>query len=521
MKKIVVVVLSILTFILSGCFDKNAFDFSRLSNIEAEGTWGLPLMNAKYTIGDILALADNQDVLQIGNDGTLEIHYVYEKDSVISANEYLDTFSSQTFSVSGSTTVPIGQLPPPIESIQMLYNDTLEVVLPSDVVIINSADLKTGLVTLEITYNVNEPIHVKASCPQIRNASGQPFVIDETSTGGHFNKTFDLSGFKLVVPTVNTLEFYLEASCLVNAQFPSVLSFNYGLSLTQIRFSEVVGSFTPVSLSFDEVFDFDLSFLQNRLSGSLTLINPQVKCEIMNTFPIDGVITLDQADVYGPGVNTTLLNSSPATIEVPASTPQFKEVDLPLASSIMLSSHFEHFKLSGNAVLNTGGLQHQMVFRDDQLIHLRLSLVLPLQLTIDNIVYTDTLALGQIDIPDEPAFSNLFLRLGIRNGIPLNFGLQAYFFDSGLGVIKDSLFINPQIILSAQGDVPRESALYASREDLKAVQELLSCDKVIIKAKVYTDKNNGPVSIRADQTLGVLLSAKFNMDVNVLVNNEP
>jgi hypothetical protein len=97
--------------------------------------------------------------------------------------------------------------------------------------------------------------------------------------------------------------------------------------------------------------------------------------------------------------------------------------------------------------------------------------------------------------------------------------MQVYFYDSQTQTVKDSLFMNPQIISSGTEEHPRESELFASREDLRAVQEMLSCDNIILRATVYND--NAPVYIKSDQKLGVQLSVKFNMDVNALVNHEP
>ena len=38
-----------LSFLLLSC-NKNAYDFSRMDGFEAEGNWGIPLVNANYSI---------------------------------------------------------------------------------------------------------------------------------------------------------------------------------------------------------------------------------------------------------------------------------------------------------------------------------------------------------------------------------------------------------------------------------------------------------------------------------------
>ena len=97
----VIVIFAAIVF--SGC-NNNAFDFSQLDEIDANGDWGFPLLNAEYTIGDILEMSDNVGYLQQGSDGTLEIRYEYTFDSVISASEYLDSYVNQDIAVTGSKT---------------------------------------------------------------------------------------------------------------------------------------------------------------------------------------------------------------------------------------------------------------------------------------------------------------------------------------------------------------------------------------------------------------------------------
>ena len=157
-----------------------------------------------------------------------------------------------------------------------------------------------------------------------------------------------------------------------------------------------------------------------------------------------------------------------------------------------------------------------LMVTDNQLIHLHFRVILPLQFSIDGVHFTDTIPFGGVEIPDEPAFSNLSLRLGLNNGLPLNFGVQAYFYDSGTGVVMDSLFVEPRTVLGAVDGYPRESVLFAVKEDLAAVQRLLSCDNIILRAKVYT--GDMPVTITSSQFLGARLSARFNLDVGELAD---
>jgi hypothetical protein len=504
--------------VFAGCDNKNAFDFSQLDDIDMQGDWGLPLLNAEYTIGDILALADNPNLIQQNSDGSLEIRYEYSFDSLISASEYLDSYINQDISVSGNRTISIADLPPAVGNVQVLYNDTLNVEIPSDKVIIESASLKEGQLNFQVTYNITQTTMLTITCPQLRDASGQIFLISASATGGNYQNTFNIGGYTLTGNADQEIDFYVEVKCNSSGvSLPNELTFSYSASFSHLRFSEIRGKFASVDLPLDKEWDFDTEFLRQHIMGTMTIMNPQVTCEILNTFPVDGNIVLQEAVLSGPGVSGSLLATTPSTIYVPGSTGQFTPVSLPLASSLLLSPDYNHFKLRGNASLNPNGLNTPtLVFREDQLISLRLTVTLPFEISMDNIHFNDTIDFGGISLPSEMGFSNILLRMALYNGLPVNFQMQAYFYDSETNTVKDSLFTDVRTILSAQGNVPRMTELFATKENYSDVQRMFACDKIILSAKLFTEGQS--VSINANQSLRVQLSARFNMDVNGLAN---
>lgn len=512
------IVLGVAAVVLfTACHNTNAFDFSRLNDVEAEGYWGVPLVNAEYSIGDILNMADDIEYLHVNENGTMEVRYEYELDSVVTAEHYLDVFEQKSFSKHGSKSLSGSSLPVPSGTQVPLFDDTLSVAFPTDEVILNSASIKSGLVDIHIVYNMTQPMHVDIVCPQLTNASGQAFHVTESCNTGNFYTTIDFGGYNLNVPgNSNTLVFQISVITVSDGNpFPTTVTFDYDVTVRQMRFTRVEGNFKTVELPFDEEWDFDLSFLREHIAGSMQLYNPQVVLEVLNSFPVDGDIMLNEATLSGPGVSSSIISSNEVHISVPASTSGFEPENLPLASNIQLSPNFASFRLRGSAAVNTPGLNtsNHLVFTDDQLISLRILVKLPLQLSVNHVTFRDTFDFSTgFDIPDEPAFSNLGLRLGLINGLPFTFGVQVYFYDSQAQTVKDSLFINPQPVQAAVMGSPRLTELFATKEDLYAVQQLLNCDRIILRASLNTD--NQPVTVNISQTLGVQLSASFNLDVN-------
>ena len=521
MRQIIRSLLSVVAVFASVAFvgcNNNAFDFSQLNQIDANGDWGFPLLNAEYTIGDILEMSDNVGYLQQGSDGTLEIRYEYTFDSVISASEYLDSYVDQDIVVEGSRTLTLGDLPPVQGNVQVLFRDTLVAQFPTDKVLLEHATLKSGQINLHVDYNLTQQTNIIVSCPQLTNASGQEFHVEAQSTGGTYTTTLNLSGYTLTVPSGNAIDFFIQVSCDANmGSLPNQLSFDYSASFSQVTFSEIVGKFVAVDIPVDKEWDFDSEFLREHISGSMTLLNPQVTCEILNTFPVNGVVVLNQAQLSGGNQSSSLLASSPTTVQIPGNTNQFVPVNLPIASSLQLSPDYDHFKLVGNATINPDGFSTPtLVFRDDQIISLRLCVVLPLEMNMDDISFRDTIPFGGLALPNESAFSNMLLRMGLTNGLPLNFQLQAYFYDSQTGTVIDSLFTEPQTVLSALNGTPRFSEIFATKESYQEVQQMLSCDNIILEARLYTD--GSPISINVAQSIRLQLGARMNVDMNSLVN---
>jgi len=503
--------------LLTACFDKNNFDFSHLNNVDAEGSWGIPLINASYSIGDILSMADAPEHLTTGEDGVLQIEYEFSKDSLLSASQFMNGLLDEVH-FSGGLSFPTYEIPIDEGTHLTLYKDTIEVSFPSDQVSVSSASLKSGMLTLSIQYNLSHQVSVSVTCPQLQNAGGQPFHIEEVSTGGHFEMTLNLANYK-IAPNNNSFSISFEVSYTADGTpLPSQLVFNYEANLLNINFSEIRGKFATINLPLDMSTDFNLDYLANHLTGTIEIMDPVIALEIMNTFPVDAKADLYEAYLSGPGITSSLLASNPTTIWLPANTSSFTDVPFPIASHITITPNIESFTLSGEAAVNTSGMSGpELVITEDQIIHLRFKVTLPIKMRVDQLTFCDTLDMGDIEIPDINGFSNILLRLGIHNGLPLTFAAQAYFYDSRTHTVKDSLFTAYQPVMCAINGVPRLTELFVSKDNLEEVQRMLNCDKIIIKAMLDTEGK--PAAIMADQKLKVELGASFNMNVNSLVNN--
>lgn len=512
----IIIALLLSAALLTACFDKHNFDFSQLESIDAEGTWGIPLVNASYTIGDILAMTDTPDHLTTGEDGVLQIEYSFSKDSLLSASKFMNDLLEDVH-FSGGLTFPTFELPISEGTNLSLYKDTIEVSFPDDEVLVSSATLKSGLLSLSIDYNLTHEVSVTVGCPQLHTGDGLPFHLEAVSTGGHYELSLNIANY-ILTPTNNSIEISFEVAYTSDGSpLPEQLVFNYDASLQNICFHEIRGKFATIELPLDLNTNLNLEYLAEHLAGSIEILDPIIALEIMNTFPVDAKVDLNEASLNGPGISSSLLASTPTTVWLPANTGTYTDVPFPIASHITITPNIQSFNLSGEAAVNTSGMAGPiLVINEDQIIQMRFKVTLPIKMRVDHLTFCDTLDMGHIEIPDVNGFSNILLRLGIHNGLPLTFAAQAYFYDSQTHTVKDSLFTQYQPVLCAVNGVERLTELYVEKDNLEEVQRLLNCDKIIVRAMLDTEGK--PAAICADQKLRVQLGARFNMDVNSLVS---
>lgn len=504
------------------CFSckRNAYDFSRMNGIDAEGSWGIPLVNAELSIGDILSLADNPSFIQTGNDGTLEITYQLEKDSLISSEQLLGILKDKVVSESKTLTISGSQFPHLPQTSFTLYNDTTTLDFPADEAILEYARIKSGLLTLHLIHDIPINFTVEVSSPQIKDGANQNFHATYNINAYEDNQIdLDLSGYTLVPNAVNKADIYLHLTAVsTGADVPNNPVIQYSVLARKLVLEELRGRIKAFDMDLDEGLDFDLSFLSSQLGGSITLYNPQVECLVQNTFPIGADLTVRDASISGTGIPaTSLLSSSPATIHMPANTQNFESIPLPLTSSLFLNTNLNHLHFAGTAVLNPNGMNTPVLtVTEHQTINLKIAITLPLKMKLDKITFHDTLDFGGTDIPDINGISNIVFRFRIENQLPIGFDMQAYFYDSQTHRVRDSLFTTPMAIPGCYAGMPIPCEAFIAKDDVAQIQRMLSCDKIILKAGVNTADHQ--VAIRSDQSLKVRLSAKFDVDLGTLAD---
>ena len=516
MKKLWIGLMICCAFAFYACND-HRFDFSQLHSIDANGCWGLPLADAQYSIEDIMN--KTHDIpLHVGADNLLQLEYATEVDSAISSDQILHCLADYQANLQGSQSVDLPTLPPIPGVTFSLFSDTLECTLPDDQVQIESAIIKSGMLTFEFSHNCPVTLAIELYCAQLTDANGNPFS-QTLILQSNLNNQISLSGYTLSPIATNKLQFAMRISGETTGDaIPETINLSYHLSVGHIALAEIRGKVAPIHINVNRSIDLRLDYIAKTMSGNFTVYNPDIRCEVYNMFPIDARIVLNEAALHGPSIpSASLIATTPATITVPASTTQFEEVEMPIASSITFNPKMNEARVAANITFNPDGFNTPtMVIREGQFIHFKVSFKLPLNVKMDNISFCDTLNFGQVDFPDIDGISNMVVRCLFENGLPLDLFCQVYFYDSHTRTIVDSLFDQTQLLIGCFGTQPSISEAYITKDKMQDISDLINCDKIILQTIIDTDDHT--VCIRNDQKLRLQLGAKFNLDMQSLVS---
>lgn len=515
MRRLLLCLIVCCAFIAISCKD-NAFDFSRLDSVDVEGRWGVPVADVQYSIEDVLNKAEDIP-LHVGPDGMLQLEYATEVDSVISSDQILHLLADQQMSLNGTQTINLPTLPPIPGTTLTLWSDTVSASLPSDKVQLEMARVKSGLFQFSLSHNLPVTLTAEVTCPQLTNDDGVPFSQTFVAQG---NNQILLSDYTLVPESGNKLTFAIRVVLTTTGeQLPNAVTLSYNLSAGHFVLEQLRGKVAPITLSVNKSIDLKLGYIAKTMGGNFTVYNPDIHCEVHNMFPIAARIVLDEAALHGPNVQpASLISTTPATVMVPASTSDFEEVAVPISSSLTFNPKMNEARVSANVTFNPDGFNTPVLdIHEGEFIHFRFSFKLPLHIKMDDVSFCDTIPFDQTDFPDIEGIHNVALRCLFENSLPLDLFCQVYFYDSETRTIRDSLFAQKHLLVGGYDSHPAISETFAEKENLKAVRDLLSCDKIIIKATIDTD--NHQVCIRNDQKLRLRMGAKFNLNISELSHN--
>lgn len=289
----------------------------------------------------------------------------------------------------------------------------------------------------------------------------------------------------------------------------------------------------PLSGPFIPAFDYaldentmDLNLNINLNGGSINFFDPKIKIIITNFWNIPLQFSFSNMkyytendptgkDVTGTFINSTHIIGSPivkndsvvTTLEMNTGNSNIDEVLSAIPNSI-----------STGAIVGTPGqntLYDLTGVKDNKL---DINIEIPLNLSMNNILFTDTLDFNLDINTDSVTVKNITINFGAENGFPLGMNTQVYFLDKNY-IIVDSLFSSNFDLVPASvsnGEVINKTDSKVSIEiPENRMDNILNALYIMphIKLRTTDAANLTPVKIYSNYEINLKLSAKMELEL--------
>ena len=486
--------------------DKDNFNFENLNSVDVTGEWGIPLVKAQYSVEEILNQMNNEEYISQAADGSLLFTYKIEKNEIIKASDFLsfdDIAINETFHFNN----------PSVPGLTVSLPFSQELKFSNEQVTVQNAEIKSGLMTIDIENNIDQEYSIEITCSNIHNSLGQDFHILVTSLNTNsYHQTFDISDYSVAPEDSNGLilsgEIYFVTSSVSPVETYSV---NSGVSISDFSVKSVYGKLAEYSININESVDFNL-FSEN-YGGDLTIYNPTLKLYTKNSFIVNGSCQVDTAEFSGSGETSSLLATTPVIINIPISPLSYHEDEIEGISDIHINSTYDKFKFKGKATINPRGFDAGTIYIDENsTISLKLVVEIPFEFKVSEAFFRDTVDFAMDSIQNIDFIENATIRLAFTNTLPINLFAQVYFYDSVNNHIADSLLAREQLLYgSFTGNPVTSNPIYVDISKEK-FEKILTTDKIILRFKVNTGNNQ--VVFNASQYVKAIIGLKIKYNTS-------
>jgi hypothetical protein len=500
----------------SGCtkFDE-VFNFNNLTGIDGTSSWGVPIINAKYSVGDILQKMDSSEFIRVETDGSITLFYTFEKEKMIKASDFL-TVGAQNFS--GIFNLNPNYIP---NSISIEHNSA-PIDFENEMLEIYSATLKSGTLQIDVSNDITQDYYCKISTPNIKTASGANFSL--TFAPGQLSRTIDLANYTFIPDANNSATFDIESGITNNGIPPTASHYtlNVSIQISEITFKSLYAKLNSYQIPFNESFDFDVS--SNDYGGDITVYHPKLTISTLNSFLVKGQISIDTAAFSGPQLYSSIISSSPINVNIPIAPSVYSEQTVNGFSNISINTDYNKLTISGNAILNPNGFDAGIIRIDETSeISVKLRAEVPVDIKISNIFYSDTIPFNLTEIIEKIPSGNinfldtLALRTYFESSLPLNVGAQIYFVDTTTNTITDSLFYNSTILFGSFSGIPVPTPAQMYYITDERIERIKNCGKLILKINMNTENQEVILNVNQFIKASLGLKAVFNYN-NISIN---
>lgn len=476
----------------SACKDK-LFDFN-LNNIEANGEWGIPVFNGSISVEDLFQHLDSTNIIQIGSDGSLKFIFEHDMENAVLLKDVVK-FEDQHIDTSGVETVT--HLP------DFDFSQIIQFSLNNEDFVLKSCHVKSGLLT--INFNINNgsfAYTADLTTDQILDANDNPVTLHFSST--QQQQVINLSEYSIWPTFSGDIQFH------THMVIPSVtgleqVSYECHISLQNFDIHDVVCQFKAISNEFDAKnelsFDFDkLKFNNFQLNNAVASVYAR-----NSICTIDG--SIDQLYLFGRNGAYSPLIQSVLNFSIPISPNQYThilDVNIPI---INYTSNIDSLGIHSLLNVNPNGFSAgDISLSENSKLDLKLKTEFPVNISIDNAVYTDTVDNGlyqQFDFNTAQSIEEFTLRIAYTNAFPFDLIPSIKFLNSSTG---QTFPLEMVVLHGCYNGIPYQQEPVYHVLNNSNVQEINNADKIIVNFKLNTQGNT--VEIKDSQFIRLNMGAK-------------
>ncbi|MFN0200845.1 MAG: hypothetical protein ACKVTZ_04965 [Bacteroidia bacterium] len=473
----------------------------------------LPLINANFTVQDIL---DNFDTGGfIGQDNAGIIRLVYK-------GNVLELKGDELFTVPNIAPVNV-----PLVS----TGSTTTVALPS----LNGEKLseirfKAG--TMKLTFKNPSAVlavTVSLSFPDCQK-NGQPLSITKTlSPNQSETETIAMAGYRALLP-----DGKFNLSYNVNSTQP-ISQVDLTFELNQVKYSYLEGNFQQIGFNFP-LDSVDLPIFRNLTDGAITFTDPRVAFNFNNSYGLPLRISTQTLSAFTqlggviPFSSPAYFNAVTGKHEFDFAYPSIGEVGQSKSTTIALNrsnsnlgniiSNIPHevlYELSAES--NPNNLPDNFFITDSSKLAIDVNVELPFTGKAKWVTLLDTF---KVSFDAFAALQTAGFKAVIENSLPFAGDLQLYFYHSN-GTLLDSMFTGSATLFTAAENLNAQtlSPTKTNKEayfDAARFKQLKTSTQIVLKARMSTlREGQDEVNIYNTSGLSVKLGVISSVGVAGLV----
>jgi len=486
-------------FLLISCAKYDKYLDIDLGNMEIDGNmhWGIPLIDAGYSIDEVLNQFGDMGFIQYDDNGDYRFEYTIPKEEYFDASQFSEIDdASEMFRLECSPRKLKNEY-------EYLFPDN-KINIAAEDMKVNTAQLKSGKINFKISCNVP---------PEI----GYEIVITSKTIAGDFKinlSNIKLADFKdcdgLHIETDDSHLSFDVAITLIpttGATPPDDLTFNLEISLIDVKLEEAeIELLNDYTQSFVTATAFSL--LSNNVSLSATLHNPELLLDITNTFGAELQLILSKISLTGKTGTTSILLNDNIQISIPANTGPIN-LQQYIKSDIPLYSNYDSLIFDCIAIAPAG----PFTIYDHSLIAAGATLTVPFDISITEAVFNDTLAFNLPGLSNLSIIDTVEVRAGFNSSIPTDFSVQVLLYNSEKQEVIGALMDEPlRIKGSYTGNIIPTAPQFitATNESIKLLQD---ADKLILQLSINTPQGTSK-SFNQSNSLHAKIGARIKTSTN-------